>query len=242
MKHVKVVHNNFIYIDIGNSNIKFLLNDVLYTYNVVKTKLLILDFLKKHFFLVIVSTNQKFSKWILKLFKKYKNNIYIFNKNDILKYLNIDSKININQIGNDILLSTWYFKTVNIKNVINISIGSYTYSLNIKDGKLIHIDLFLGYKHIYDFFINDKIPLDDEKKYQINTKFCINSLFEKFICFLFKFNKNIYNIENASFNLDQFIYSNNFNLYKKESISLYNNLCLKGLKYFWLFLLKDNNG
>jgi len=168
---------NKIILEIGNTNIKagFIKNDVfnkikIYSHTEINT------FLNENTFLnikVYISSNNNDVKInIIKYFKVNNIDYYLFDNSFFKEKVNIDEKINLLDLGIDILFYLYFFKKNNITNHLGFSFGTANFCL-IYENKLIGIIIMPGNElMINSIFENTdikKMDLEETINLPINT-------------------------------------------------------------------------
>ncbi len=130
-----------IYFDIGNTNIKYLVNDKTYIikFSLFNFLCLLLKYHKNK--IIILNTNNKFKKIIKFIVSIKRQKMNLIDHQQLNSIVNVNPNINFYDVGLDILISSLYFKNASGLIVIN---GTGLISVLVQNGVIKNISLSLG--------------------------------------------------------------------------------------------------
>lgn len=154
-----------IYVDIGNTNIKYLFKDKFDDIKIIKSDIEnfknLLNSYKNFDFVVIITHKEK--KIYIDILRKSKVNFKIVTNKDFEN--NINPNIDINEIGVDILLASKYFKSSSGLIILN---GTALVSIYIDNGIIQLVTLGAGTSYQNEL-LNRILNLNDKYNFEITN-------------------------------------------------------------------------
>lgn len=225
------INNMKIYMDIGNTNIKYLFKEKSDNIEIVETNIdnfkNLLNSYKKFEFVIIITHKEK--KNFIDILKKSEVNFKIITNKDFENNLNFE--IDKNEIGVDILLASQYFKSSNGLIILN---GTALVSIYIENGIIQLVSLGAGTSYQNEL-LNKILNLNDKYNFEItrgtNTfdSICLNNYLNIFgiINYFLEKNKNLKIVLSGNNFLNQNL---NDILKLSNNIQVIENLVLKMLE------------